>query len=121
MLRSSRFSLLVFVLFLIQGPANAQDDAEVQAPNLEQAQQQATERRERIQELRRLSQEEREVKRAERQRQIDSLTEEQRQALRERRQLREANARHRGQRPQRRRPPVTPSQAPQEPDNEAPS
>ena len=114
MLRSSRFSLLVFVLFLIQGPANAQDDAEVQAPNLEQAQQQATERRERIQELRRLSQEEREVKRAERQRQIDSLTE-------ERRQLREANARHRGQRPQRRRPPVTPSQAPQEPDNEAPS
>ncbi len=74
----------------------------------EAADSQAIERKARIQELRRLNQEERQAKRQEMQKQLESLTDEQRQALRERRRLRESSSvRSRGQRLPRRRPPVS--------------
>ena len=103
MLKFSR--LLVLVLgFCSVIPA-------VYAQETEQTEQQVQEREARIQE--------RAARREERRRQLDSLTDEQRQALRERQRIRAARgAGQRGQRPQRRRPPTTPSQQATEAESE---
>lgn len=72
--------------------------------------------------LREERKQQREARREERQRQIDSLTDEQRQALRERQRIRAARgAAQRGQRVQRRRPPINSSAPTAESENDEPT
>lgn len=100
-----KFSRLVFIVlgFFLFAPAGYTQDAEdAEGAAAEQAQQ-------------------REARRAERQRQIGSLSDEQRQALRERQRIRQARGvGQRGQRPQRRRPPISAPQGSDESENEEP-
>ncbi|GJM14127.1 MAG: hypothetical protein DHS20C12_25300 [Pseudohongiella sp.] len=103
MFRLVKFLLAIMGFFLISPAAHPQE--------VELSEQEAQDRRARIEELRQLSQAEREARRVERQRQIDSLTDEQRAALKERQRIRQARgAGQRGQRPPRRRPPANSSQ-----------
>ena len=103
-----RFSRLVFILlgsYWTMPMLYAEDTEDPVGQAVEQTQEQ-----------------ERATRRAERRHQIDSLSDEQRQALRERKRIRQGRGPgQRGQHPQRRRPPPSPPQVPEESENEEPA
>ncbi|PCJ27968.1 MAG: hypothetical protein COA96_02050 [SAR86 cluster bacterium] len=83
-------SMAIMIAFLLHIPISSAQDTENTVVQLNpDSQQQKIQRQARIEELRQLTQEDRQARRRETRKQLESLTEEQRQALRDRRRQRE--------------------------------